>query len=53
MDSRDLDSCPNCGHWWHPTGTEGSCPVDWMGQRCGCRTRRLAPRRGPRIAATG
>lgn len=43
MDSRDLDSCPNCGHWWHPTGNAGSCSVIEMGERCGCRTRKPAP----------
>ena len=37
MDSRRLSDCPNCGHDWHPSGAAGSCPVIWMGGRCGCR----------------
>ena len=36
-DSRRLADCPNCGHDWHPSGAAGSCPVVWMGSRCGCR----------------
>jgi hypothetical protein len=36
MDSRDLDACPECGHWSHPTDGNG-CSVIWMGERCGCR----------------
>ena len=39
-DSREVATCPNCGHWWHPSGAAGSCMVVWMGKRCGCRSMR-------------
>jgi len=44
MDSRNLISCPNCGHWWHPSGATGSCSVIWMGERCNCRRMSRKPK---------
>lgn len=39
MDARDLDTCRRCGHWAHPSGGAG-CRVSWMGEPCGCGSRR-------------